>query len=101
MQAKKSFLFYEDALNQDLAARCTSSWALALYLNFVLPHRLQAPRPPKQPNVQDFQFYPMRLFELLDREIYYYRKTIGYKVQPHGGATTDGLLFWLVDWFVE
>ena len=41
---------------------------------------VQAPRPPKQPNVQDFQFYPPRLFELLDKEIYYYRKTIGYKV---------------------
>ena len=40
----------------------------------------QAPRPPKQPNVQDFQFYPPRLFELLDKEIYYYRKSIGYRV---------------------
>ena len=41
---------------------------------------LQAPRPPKQPNVQDFQFFPPRLFELLDREIYYFRKTLNYKV---------------------
>lgn len=40
----------------------------------------QAPRPPKQPNVQDFQFFPPRLFELLEKEILYYRKTIGYKV---------------------
>lgn len=41
---------------------------------------LQAPRPPKQPNVQDFQFFPPRLFELLEKEILFYRKTIGYKV---------------------
>lgn len=33
----------------------------------------KAPRPPKQPIVQDFQFYPPRLFELLDQEIYHYR----------------------------
>uniref|UniRef100_A0A665UDY1 SWI/SNF related, matrix associated, actin dependent regulator of chromatin, subfamily a, member 5 n=1 Tax=Echeneis naucrates TaxID=173247 RepID=A0A665UDY1_ECHNA len=39
-----------------------------------------APRPPKQPNVQDFQFFPPRLFELLEKEILFYRKTIGYKV---------------------
>lgn len=42
---------------------------------------LQAPRPPKQPNVQDYQFFPPRLFELLDQEIYHYRKTLGYKVK--------------------
>ncbi|ETE70144.1 putative global transcription activator SNF2L1, partial [Ophiophagus hannah] len=40
----------------------------------------KAPRPPKQPNIQDFQFFPPRLFELLEKEILYYRKTIGYKV---------------------
>ncbi|KAJ8262167.1 hypothetical protein GJAV_G00163270 [Gymnothorax javanicus] len=40
----------------------------------------KAPRPPKQPNVQDFQFFPPRLFELLEKEILFYRKTIGYKV---------------------
>lgn len=39
----------------------------------------RAPRP-KQPAVFDFQFYPPRLMELLDRETYHYRKTIGYKV---------------------
>ena len=42
--------------------------------------KAKAPRPPKQPNVQDFQFFPPRLFELLEKEILYYRKTIGYKV---------------------
>ncbi|KAJ6627766.1 Chromatin-remodeling complex ATPase chain Iswi [Pseudolycoriella hygida] len=42
--------------------------------------QFQAPRPPKQSIVQDFQFFPPRLFELLDQEIYYYRKTLNYKV---------------------
>ena len=42
---------------------------------------VQAPRPPKQPSVQDHQFYPPRLFELLDKEIYLFRKQIGYKVR--------------------
>lgn len=45
------------------------------------PKAPKAPRPPKQPNVQDFQFFPPRLFELLDIEIYFYRKSIGYKVR--------------------
>ncbi|XP_052828278.1 SWI/SNF-related matrix-associated actin-dependent regulator of chromatin subfamily A member 5 isoform X3 [Octopus bimaculoides] len=51
----------------------------------------QAPRPPKQPNVQDFQFFPPRLFELLDKEIYFYRKSIGYKVpkNPDYGADAE------------
>lgn len=44
------------------------------------PKAPKAPRPPKQPNIQDFQFFPPRLFEILDQEIYYYRKTLGYKV---------------------
>uniref|UniRef100_A0A915IVN9 Helicase C-terminal domain-containing protein n=1 Tax=Romanomermis culicivorax TaxID=13658 RepID=A0A915IVN9_ROMCU len=44
----------------------------------------KAPRPPKQPNIQDFQFYPPRLLELLDKEIYFYRKSIGYKRTSHG-----------------
>jgi len=44
------------------------------------PKALKAPRPPKQPIVQDFQFFPQRLFELLDQEIYHFRKTVGYKV---------------------
>lgn len=39
----------------------------------------KAPRPPKQPVVQDFQFYPPRLFELLDKEIYAFRKSVNYK----------------------
>ncbi|XP_076316124.1 LOW QUALITY PROTEIN: SWI/SNF-related matrix-associated actin-dependent regulator of chromatin subfamily A member 5-like [Tachypleus tridentatus] len=55
------------------------------------PKAPKAPRPPKQPNIQDFQFFPPRLFELLDKEIYYFRKTIGYKVpqNPELGADAD------------
>lgn len=44
------------------------------------PKAPKAPRPPKQPIVQDFQFFPPRLFELLDQEIYFFRKTLNYKV---------------------
>merc|ERR1719422_904338 len=44
------------------------------------PKAHKAPRPPKQPIVQDFQFFPPRLFELLDQEIYHYRNMVGYKV---------------------
>lgn len=43
------------------------------------PKAPKAPRPPKQPCVQDFQFFPPRLFELLDKEIYAFRKSISYK----------------------
>ncbi|ODM95941.1 Chromatin-remodeling complex ATPase chain Iswi [Orchesella cincta] len=52
------------------------------------PKAPKAPRPPKLPIVQDFQFFPPRLFELLDQEIYFYRKTLGYKVprNPELGA---------------
>ncbi|KAL3881052.1 hypothetical protein ACJMK2_033250 [Sinanodonta woodiana] len=55
------------------------------------PKAPKAPRPPKQPSVQDFQFFPPRLFEILDKEIYFYRKSIGYKVpkNPDYGADAD------------
>ncbi|XP_048400125.1 probable global transcription activator SNF2L1 isoform X3 [Stegostoma tigrinum] len=43
------------------------------------PRAPKAPRPPKQPSIQDFQFFPPRLFELLEKEILSYRKSIGYK----------------------
>ena len=49
----------------------------------------KAPRPPKQPIVQDFQFFPQRLFELLDQEIYHYRKTVGYKVPLNSDLGSD------------
>merc|ERR1712113_1033918 len=52
------------------------------------PKAHKAPGPPKQPIVQDFQFFPGRLFELLDQEIYHYRNSVGYKVplNPDLGA---------------
>lgn len=55
------------------------------------PKAPKAPRPPKQPVVQDFQFFPPRLFELLDKEIYFYRKTVTYKVpkNPEFGADSN------------
>merc|ERR1711981_720405 len=52
----------------------------ALRVGAAEPKAHKAPRPPKQPIVQDFQFFPARLFELLDQEIYHYRKMVGYKV---------------------
>lgn len=54
------------------------------------PKAPKAPRPPKQPSVQDFQFHPPRLFEILDQEIYHYRKTIGYKVSLSRKANCRG-----------
>ncbi|KAK9509609.1 hypothetical protein O3M35_006882 [Rhynocoris fuscipes] len=53
------------------------------------PKAPKAPRPPKQPIVQDFQFFPNRLFELLDQEIYYFRKTVGYKVPKNPELGSD------------
>ncbi|XP_048772978.1 SWI/SNF-related matrix-associated actin-dependent regulator of chromatin subfamily A member 5-like isoform X1 [Ostrea edulis] len=53
------------------------------------PKAPKAPRPPKQPNVQDFQFFPPRLFELLDKEIYYFRKSIGYRVPKNTDLGAD------------
>uniref|UniRef100_A0A7E4W0W4 SWI/SNF related, matrix associated, actin dependent regulator of chromatin, subfamily a, member 5 n=1 Tax=Panagrellus redivivus TaxID=6233 RepID=A0A7E4W0W4_PANRE len=42
----------------------------------------KAPRP-KLPTVYDFQFYPKRLFEIFDKEIYYFRKQLKYQaVKP-------------------
>ena len=42
------------------------------------PKSQKAPRPKTVPNVFDFQFYPKRLFELFDKDIYNYRKEISY-----------------------
>merc|ERR1712088_212833 len=53
------------------------------------PKAHKAPRPPKQPIVQDFQFFPSRLFELLDQEIYHYRQSVGYKVPLNPDLGSD------------
>merc|ERR1712223_1275645 len=52
----------------------------ALRVGQEITQKHKAPRPPKQPIVQDFQFLPGRLFELLEQEIYHYRKSVGYRV---------------------
>jgi len=44
------------------------------------PKAQKAPRPPRQPDVRDYQFFPPDLFELLDREVQIFRKQVGYKV---------------------
>lgn len=55
------------------------------------PKAPKAPRPPKQPIVQDFQFFPPRLFELLDQEIYYFRKSLNYKVPRNAELGSEAL----------
>ena len=45
------------------------------------PKAPKAPRPPKQPVIQDYQFYPPRLFELLDQEIYAFRLEWEYEFE--------------------
>ena len=44
------------------------------------PKAQKAPRPPRQPDVRDYQFFPPELFELLDREVQVFRKQVNYKV---------------------
>ncbi|KII67222.1 putative global transcription activator SNF2L1 [Thelohanellus kitauei] len=44
--------------------------------------RTNIPKPPKQPAIHDFQFYPKRLLELLEMETLAYQKSIGYRVDP-------------------
>ncbi|KAJ2602979.1 chromatin remodeling complex Adenosinetriphosphatase [Coemansia sp. RSA 1722] len=57
----------------------------------------RAPRPPKQLNIHDFQFYPPELNALLEKELLSYRRQIGYKVpkaaagdNDDGGDSTSG-----------
>lgn len=49
----------------------------------------KAPRPPKQINIQDHQFYPPELKELHDKETLYYRKEVGYKAPLPEGDDLD------------
>lgn len=47
------------------------------------------PKQPRQPNVFDHQFYPIKLQELFDKETAYFRKQVGFKVSlPEGPAST-------------
>eukprot|EP00042_Codosiga_hollandica_P043781 m.421015 g.421015 ORF g.421015 m.421015 type:complete len:1024 (+) comp56643_c0_seq2:174-3245(+) len=52
------------------------------------PKEKKAPRPPKQPKIDDFQLYPLRVIELLEKEVYAFRKSVGYKV-PKSEADAD------------
>ncbi|KAH3675113.1 hypothetical protein WICMUC_002769 [Wickerhamomyces mucosus] len=44
------------------------------------PNEKKLPRQPKQPNLYDHQFFPLRLQELFDKEKNYYKKLTGFKV---------------------
>jgi SWI/SNF-related matrix-associated actin-dependent regulator of chromatin subfamily A member 5 len=48
-----------------------------------------APKPPKQINIQDHQFYPQRLIEIQEKETAYYRKQIEYQVPLPEGKDSD------------
>lgn len=47
------------------------------------------PRPPKQLNIYDHQFYPIKLMELHDMEKNFYRKQIKYSVPLREGTPGD------------
>ncbi|CAD5232023.1 unnamed protein product [Bursaphelenchus xylophilus] len=47
----------------------------------------KAPRPKSLPQVFDFQFYPKRLYELVENELYFFRRTNGYMPTPPDGCT--------------
>ena len=49
----------------------------------------KAPKPPKQINIQDHQFYPLELKELQDKETLYFRKEINYKAPLPEGDEFD------------
>jgi SWI/SNF-related matrix-associated actin-dependent regulator of chromatin subfamily A member 5 len=48
----------------------------------------KAPKPPKQINIHDWQFYPPQLHELQEKEQAYFNKELGYKV-PLGDGTEE------------
>ena len=50
---------------------------------------VKLPRPPKQINALDFQFYDKRLMEIQEKEMNYYRKQIGYKFSINEIMSTD------------
>ncbi|KAI9142019.1 SNF2 family N-terminal domain-containing protein [Paraphysoderma sedebokerense] len=49
----------------------------------------KAPKPPKFVQLYDFQFFPMRLYELQEQEILAYRKQVGYKVPKRTPAADE------------
>ncbi|KAK6457629.1 chromatin remodelling complex ATPase chain ISW1 [Scheffersomyces xylosifermentans] len=65
-------MYYKDVLNT--GGRSSSGGATK-----------SGPRPPKQLNIYDHQFYPAKLFELYELEKNYYKKQIKYKVPLKAG----------------
>eukprot|EP00124_Ichthyophonus_hoferi_P002492 Ihof_evm11s171 gene=Ihof_evmTU11s171 len=51
--------------------------------------RKREPRPPKQPNLADFQFFPDRLYELLDKERLAYQRQVNYVIPPIDNEDDD------------
>lgn len=47
------------------------------------------PRPPKQLNIYDHQFFPLKLFELHEMEKNHYKKQVGYQVPLRAGTAKD------------
>lgn len=72
-------MYYKDVLN---TGGRTSSTPVAEGGNV----SNSGPRPPKQLNLYDHQFYPPKLFELYELEKNYYKKQIGYKVPLKSGT---------------
>ncbi|RKP38464.1 SNF2 family [Dimargaris cristalligena] len=54
------------------------------------PSAPRLPRP-KKLAINDFQFYPLELKELLEKEADYYRKSINYKVPYEGDPAADSV----------
>ena len=65
-------MYYKDVLNTGRAASSTANRS--------------GPRPPKQLNIYDHQFYPAKLIELHELEKNYYKKQIRYKVPLKAGS---------------
>lgn len=92
--AKKSIV--QNWINPAKRERKEQSYGIDSYYRNVLAqgskqvdNKPKAPRPPKQVNVQEHQFYPPRLVELQERENAYFRKQQGYKVPLPEGDDED------------
>ncbi|KAF1744797.1 hypothetical protein MXB_4553 [Myxobolus squamalis] len=55
--------YYKDVMNEKIVARNST------------------PKPLKQPVIYDFQFYPKKLWKLLEQENLAYQKSVGYRVE--------------------
>lgn len=57
--------------------------------------KTKAPIPKNFPNIFDFQFYPRRLFDILEKELNFFRKSIGIfiKVSDSRGPAFENFHF--------